>query len=199
VPKGLVEIFYRKLASLDRIREKQESNFSRHQIGIQEVEEIYGAVFLNAIASFEGYLEELFIGLLVGKICKSHCNVRIRVKSDLVAREVIFRDKRYINWLPYRNTKEMAGIFFTGGRPFTLLTQDEEEHLNKCSCIRNAIAHQSRHAVDLFKSEILKGLTLGPRDRRPKSLLRCQFSLNPPINYYQQYIGRILTIANKIY
>ena len=198
MPKSLVTLFQRKLATLDRIRDKQESSFLRHQIGIRDIEEVYGAIFLNAIASFEGYLEELFLGLLVGRIRKSHCNVRIKIQSDLVAREVIFRDKRYVNWLPYRNTKEVAEIFFTGGRPFTLLVQDEEEHLNKCSCIRNAIAHQSRHAIDLFKSEILKGLTLGPRDRRPKSLLRCQFSLNPPTNYYQQYVGKIFAIANKI-
>jgi hypothetical protein len=162
------------------------------------MEEVYGAIFLNAVASFEGFLEELFISLLVGKIRKSHCNVRIKVQSDLVAREVIFRDKRYFSWLPYKNTKETAEIFFTGGRPFTLLTQDEEEHLNKCSCIRNAIAHQSLHSIDQFKSEILRGLILGPRDRKPKSLLRCQFSMTPPSNYYQQYVSKILTIVNKL-
>lgn len=198
MPKSLVTILQRKLATLDRIRDKQESNFIRHQIGVRDIEEVYGAIFLNAIASFEGYLEELFIDLLVGRIRKIHCNVRIDIKSDLVAREVIFRDKRYFNWLPYSNTKEAAGIFFTGGRPFTLLTQDEEDHLKKCSYIRNAIAHQSRYAIDLFNKKILEGLTLGPRDRRPKSLLRCQFSLSPPTNYYQQYVGKIFAIASRL-
>lgn len=195
---ALLDSFHQKLNILDRIRNKQENLVLSNQIVIRDIEEVYGSIFLNAIASFEGFLEDLFVGLLVRQTHISRCNVRVGIQSYLVAREVIFKGRQYFNWLPYQNTKGVAKVFFTGGRPFTLLTSDEEEHLNSCLVIRNAIAHESRYAIDAFEKKVLTGLTLGPRDKRPKSLLRSQFSMVPPNNYYQQYISKILTIASRL-
>jgi len=203
VAKSSIEklnLFQQKLKTLEQIRRKQEVLFSEGKIVRRDIEEVYSALLLNAVASFEGFIEEFFIGLLAGQICSGHSNVRVRVKikSYVVARDVFLREKKYFNWLPYKNTKDAAKVFFTGGRPFTDITATEEKHLEKCLAIRNAIAHQSRHAIKTFRESALTGLSLIPRDRRPKSFLRSQFSLAPPTTYYQQLIAEILRIADKL-
>jgi len=191
---------HRKLKSLEQMRKKQEGLFLNHQIVTRDIEEIYGAIYLNAVASFESFIEELFIGLLVGRIHSKHSRVaaRVTIKSTKVARDILLRGRNFFNWLPYDNTEKTARIFFVDGRPFTILTMDDKELLGKCLVIRNAIAHKSRYAVRKFSKEVLSNITLAPRDKRPKSFLRSQFSMSPPTNYYQHYVAETLKIAMKL-
>ena len=196
----ILETFQRKVKALEQIRKKQERLFSSGQIGRRDIEEVYAEIFLNAVASFEGLIEELFIGLLPGKVTSMHqnVNVRIKIKSERLARDVVLRGRKFFNWLPYENTKKIAKIFFTGGRPLILITDAGETHIDKCLTIRHAIAHKSRHAASKFKQEVLAGLSLMPRDKRPKSFLRAQFSANPPTIYYEQLVGELFKIASKL-
>ena len=196
----LLGSFERKLKGFELTRKKQEALFSDRKLVLRDIEEVYAALFLDVVVSFEGMVEELFLGLLAGKIHSrySNVNIRVKIKSDMVAREVVLYGRKYFNWLPYENTKKIANIFFTGGRPFTLLTKDREKHIDKCLAIRHAIAHKSRHAVNKFKDEVLAGLSLTPRDKRPKSFLRAQFSANPPTIYYEQLVGELFKIANNL-
>ena len=196
----LLGSFERKLKVFELTRKKQEALFSDGKLVLRDIEEVYASLFLGAVVSFEGMIEELFLGLLTGKI-RSRCsnvNVRVKIKSDIVARDVVLRGRKYYNWLPYENTKNIANIFFTGGRPFTLLAKDKESHIDKCLTIRHAIAHKSRHAVKKFKDEVLEGLSLMPRERRPKSFLRAQFSASPSTIYYVQLMAELFNIANDL-
>lgn len=197
---NLLVSFERKLKAFERTRKKQEALFSDGKLVLRDIEEVYASLFLGVIVSFEGMIEELFLKLLTGKIRSRHSNVNIRVKikSDAVARDVVLRGKKYFNWLPYENTKNIANIFFTGGRPFTLLTKDKEKHIEKCLTIRHAIAHKSRHAISKFKDEVLVGLSLMPRERRPKSFLRAQFSASPPAIYYEQLVAELFKAAKDL-
>lgn len=196
----ILNLFQRKLRTLEQIRKKQETLFLKNQIVCRDIEEVYAAIYLDVIASFEALIGELFIGLLAGQVRSRHSNVNVRVKiqSYVVARDVFFRGRKYFNWLPYKHTEEVAKVFFTGGRPFTLITEDEKKRLDKYLIIRHAIAHQSRHSINTFRQEVLVGLTLTPRDKRPKSFLRSQFSIAPPTTYYQQLTREILKIANTL-
>jgi len=196
----ILSFFQRKLKVLEQIRKKQEALFLNNKIGRRDIEEIYAAIYLNSIASFESLIEELFIGLLAGRFCSSHSNVNVRAKiqSYMVARDMIFRDRKYYNWLPYENTEKVAKVFFTGGRPFTLLSQDEKDRLDKCLTIRHAIVHKSRYAINKFRKKVLASIILPPKDKRPKSFLRAQFSMVPQTTYYQQFIGDIFEIAKSI-
>lgn len=196
----IFKLLQKKLKRLEQIRNKQESLFVSNQIALRDVEEVYGALFLNTVASFEGFVEDLFMGLLAGKIGTTHSNINVRVKiqSYMVARDVFLRERKYFKWLPYENTIEAAKSFFTGGRPFSNVSQSEESLLDRCVTIRNAIAHQSRHAVNAYKQHVLAKLTLAPREKRPKAFLRAQFAGVPSINYYEHYIAEILKIANKL-
>lgn len=197
---NLLDSFEGKLKGLEQTRKKQEGLFSNGQLVLRDIEEVYAALFLGAMVSFEGMIEELFIGLLAGKIHSrySDVNVRVKIQSRIVARDVVLQGRKFLNWLPYDRTITIANVFFTGGRPFTLITEDEKKHIDKCLTIRHAIAHQSQHAISKFKKEILQGLSLTPRDRRPKSFLRAQFSANPPTNNYHRLVSDLLKIARKL-
>jgi len=196
----LLDSFGRKLKGLEQTRKRQEILFSNSQIVLRDIEEVYAALFLGVVVSFEDLIEELFIGMLAGKIYSkySSVNVRVKIKSDKVAHEVVLQGRKFFDWLPYERTKKIANVFFAGGRPFTLITQDEEKHIDKCLIIRHAIVHQSRHAIDKFRQEVLAGLSLTPRDKRPKRFLHAQFSANPPMNHYQRLVGELFKIASKL-
>jgi len=196
----ILNSFEQKLKILEHIRKKQEILFSKGQIVRRDIEQVYAGVFLDAIVSFEALIEELFVGLLAGQVhlSRSKFNVRVKIQSHQVARDAVLRGRDYFNWLPYKNTRKIAEVFFTGGRPFTLLTKDEEKHIDKCLVVRHAFAHKSRHAVSKFEREVLGGLSLTPRDKRPKSFLRAQFSGNPPTNYYEQLVSELFSIASKL-
>lgn len=150
------------------------------------------------VALFEAFLEDLFVGLLVDGqgVASSRPDVhpRVTVRSYLVARELVMARRSYLNWLPYSETKDRASIFFAGGRPFTLLPQDLEDGLQRCYWIRNAIAHQSRHATEVFLQNVIGPKKLIPRERTPPGYLRSvHIALPPPpLTRYQHNAGVML-------
>jgi hypothetical protein len=199
VPKNSLIIlshYQSKIKSLERIRIKQETLFADGLIAHRDIEEVYGAIYLDAMASFEALIEDLFIGLLTGKVRSRHSNVNVRVliKDYDVARDIFFRGK-YFSWLPFENTVKAAKNYFTGGRPFSFVTDEQKRSLSKCVTLRHAIAHHSYFALSKFKKEVLADLHLPPRDRRPGGFLRSQFSVTPPTTYYQQLNETIYNVA----
>ena len=196
----LFNSFKYKIDTLNKIREKQENLFNKNLIFRRDIEEVYSAIYIDVLVSLEALIEDLFIGLLTGQISSRHIKTKakINVKTTKIARDIVYHSRNYFNWLPYENTERYAMIFFYKGGPFTLLNKDEKNDLVKCLIIRNAIVHKSNYAVREFNEKILTGLILRPRDKKPSSFLRIQFSINPNLNYYQQYVLKILKIANTI-
>jgi hypothetical protein len=184
VPKSsrkILNSYFSKLRSLEQIRNKQETLFTNAQIARRDIEEVYAAIYLDAMASFEALIEDLFIGLLTGQVRSRHPDVhnRVLIRHYGVARDVFFRDRSHFTWLPFGNTVEAAKIFFTAGRPFTLVTNDQKTNLSRCVTLRHAIAHHSYFALNKFRQEVIRDLSLLPRDKRPSSFLRSQFGLAP--------------------
>jgi hypothetical protein len=172
--------------------------FAASHIGKRDIELIYGAIFLAAFSSFEGMLEELFLSLLVGSVKASRrTSVRQQFGSFQTAREIVLSGRRYIDWIPYEKTAKLAEAFFTGGRPFTFLDKTDIKFLYKMSCVRNAIAHSSRHALRVFQKEILDSLPLLPSERKPTSFLRSIY-ITPDTTRYQQYADDLAGIMQKI-
>jgi hypothetical protein len=191
---------WRKLKSLEQLRRKQESLFDSEMIAPREIEQVYAGIYLDAVASFEAFIEDMFIGLLAGHVRSPHGNIRatIAVRSQRVARDVFFRTHPYFNWLSYDNTERAAEFFFRGGRPFTLLSKADKAHLRKCLATRHAIAHHSRYALNTFREKVLAGLNLMPRQKRPGGFLRAQFCMSPPMNYYQHLTTGLASVAKKL-
>ena len=186
------------LKSLDRTRRKVEVLFNQRDLSRKETEQIYGSLFLNVVIYFESFIENMFLGLLVGKFKykASRITPRVKFKSDSVARDVVLGGKRYMNWLPYREeTEKRAKIFFRNGVPFTSLADTEREELKKIHCIRNALAHKSRYSLQQFEKEVIDSFLLTKREKSPGGFLRSQFRTSPNQTRYENLIDQIEIIV----
>jgi hypothetical protein len=197
--KTLANEFRIKLRSLDSTRTRVEELHTTTSIPQKDVARVYESLFLNAVTLFEAFLEDLFIGLLVvGKgVVSGHSSIhpRIVVRSHQVAREVALQGRRYLDWLPYEQTGARAEVFFTGGRPFTLLSKPLKDDIQKCVWIRNAIAHRSDHARTVFLRNVVGSLSLPPRERIPSGYLRSILAAYPKQTRYEYLVARLSATA----
>lgn len=187
---------------LDATRRRIEGLGSKGALPRRAIELVYEGLFLSAVTSFESFLEELFLELLVTKgsnvsASRAKAKPRIVVRSASVARELaVGPSRKYVDWLPYDKTVERAKIFFTGGRPFTAAPDSALIVLKKGATIRNVIAHKSRHSVRKFENEVLNHAPLTPRERTAAGFLRGVLAIGPPHQTrYEAYVSNMLTIA----
>jgi hypothetical protein len=162
---------------------------------------MYEALFLSAVTSFESFLEDLFMGLLIsgGGLQSTGVQPRMTIQSSIVAREVVIGPGRsYADWLPYSKTRERAQVFFRGGRPFSRLVNSHLQVLERTSAIRNAIAHKSQHSVDQFHRKVLAGMPIPQREKSPAGFLRGLLVGTPPITRFENYMGDLLAAARVL-
>lgn len=197
--RQLAEEFRARLNSLDSTRGRVEDLLVGGHISSEDVSGIYEGLFLRATASFEAFLEDLFVGLLVGSrglvSARPRVHPRVTVGTHTVARDLITGDRRFVSWLPYDLTKKRAEAFFTGGRPFTLLPGALEDDIQKCLWIRNAIAHRSWYARHVFERNVIGTLPLSPRERIPAGYLRSVLTAAPRQLRYEYLAARMLGAA----
>ena len=164
---------------------------SQRLITQQAMNHLYEGLFLSAHVAFEGFLEDLFIGLLVeGQgLAPSRKDIvpRIVVKTHKIARDIVFGSERpYVDWFPYQRTVKLAQIYFRGGKPFSELNQSQKDYLNKCHTIRNAIAHKSRYSLKKFEASVI-GSTPIPLKKE-----------NPPVTWADIFVEDQHKLAMKI-
>lgn len=164
-----IELHVRRL---DRARD------SGH-LTVRDLDIGYAGAFLTWCTSVEGSLERLFVGLLVGRL-ELRANVRplIGVRSDRVAHAVVRGERSYVDWLPFDRTSRRAVSFLAGGRPFSELANAHVKAFERSHKIRNAIAHESAHALKVFQKEFVVGRGLPPWQERPGGYLRGQHAGN---------------------
>lgn len=192
-----------KFRALDDTRIKITNLSVRKLISRQVMTHLYEGLFLSAQVAFEGFIEELFIGLLVdGKgLISSRRNIvpRIKVTTYKIAREIVFgADRQYIDWLPYNRTIKLAEIYFRSGIPFSQLSQPQKDYLHKCHVIRNAIAHKSRFSINKFEEVVIGSTPLPPKERTPAGYLGGNFRLAPAQTRYENLIAQMLLIARDL-
>lgn len=191
-----------RLDSLDKTRVKMEKLFNDKSLSRRDVEKVYEALYLRSITFFEGFIEELFLGLLTKRLRPSLRGVvaRVDLKSDIVAREIVFAGRPYVDWFPYKKrTEELAKIYFRGGRPFTLLDDRDKGDITNMMKIRNVIAHQSTSSLKTFQEDIIsKNHGLLPREKTAAGFLRNQFRTSPDQTRLELYQFRIVEIAKKV-
>lgn len=169
------------------------------RVARRDVEHAYGAIFLTAFSSLESLIEDLFLKLLVARVAAPPgVNPRVIFKSDVVAREIVFAGRKYVDWIPYHRTTERANLFFSGGRPFQTLGKPDMDTLESASIIRNAIAHVSRYARRTFDDKVAAKYVLAPRERTPTGFLRSFHSAAPNVTRYEQLASEMSLIARKL-
>jgi hypothetical protein len=188
-PRTLADHLVQRLQAIDRTRQKVESLLTSHAVGIREVETIYAGLFTNAVITMEGFLEELFLGLLSGQLNRRRSCPRTDFRQRTVAIRFVLHGKDYVQWLPYDQTKERAEIFFRKGRPFSELPGHLEDQLRKASLVRNALVHSSQFAQDQFQEKVVGSTPLAPRERRPVGFLRSNFRASPPQQRFDVYLN----------
>jgi len=178
----LFDEFQRTVRSLDQVRRHVEELFTNGSLNRREIELFYESLFINLVRSFENMIERAFLGLMAGTLRSRNARVRPLVKAASVpsARRIVQGGKPYLDWLPYNSyTVKRAKAFFSRGLPFERLAQPLTGHLEQVSITRNAIAHQSAHALRRFEGEVIGGVNLPPRERTPAGFLRSVYAWDP--------------------
>jgi hypothetical protein len=165
-----------------------------------DIETLYEGLYLSVFTRFEVLLEQLFFGLITGRIDRLSCGAapRIGIASDRVAREIVLRERSYIDWLPYKKTEDLARAFLSSGRPFTKLDNGDKSRLATLLVIRHAIAHKSGHAKKTFAEKVLGSTPLPPRERTPAGFLRSQYRITPAQTRFELYMQQMRSIARTI-
>lgn len=197
---NLAVAFIGHLKYLEKTRAKIEALAARGAVVRRDAEQVHVGLYLDAITSFEHLIEDLFIGLLVGRIrCASQVIApRVSFQSDRVARDIVFGGRNYVDWFPYGNAEQKARAFFRKGLPFTGLDRTDKTQLEQLLIVRNAIAHKSDHSKRMFEDKVLSSLTLMPRERTPAGFLRSVFRIAPTQTRYEDLVATMAAVASKL-
>jgi hypothetical protein len=197
VPRTALIAFRRSLQNLDYTRERMEKLYAADLIALGDLHSVYEALFLRAVTSFETFLEDLFMSILERRTRYSSQRVSLRMKT--ISREalldILLQGDDYLQWLPYANTERRARLYLRDGKPFCELDDGNKSVLKTITTIRNAIAHQSSYATELFQNKVIGSLPLLRGERNPAGFLRSQVRGGPVQNRFEVYAGTLARIA----
>lgn len=198
--KLLKSLIY-KLKGIEFTRLRVESLFCDKVIVKRDLDVAYSGLLINAVTSFENYIEELFYSIMKGK-SSFHTSVRPIVRSisklsDRDIRSLVLGDNRYINWLPYDVTVRRSKAYLVEGNPFIKLKNRDKESLWKIATIRNVIAHGSPYSEASFQ-KLIKDRPLPPREQTPIGYLRSVYRDSPAMIQFQALTGEIIRMSNKL-
>jgi hypothetical protein len=142
---------------------------------VAELKYVYAGAFISFITETEQRIQELFLGLVMGRITHPRRGIRplIAVQSESVLRRVLVGDRSFVDWLPFeKSTRKRAPAFLSAGEPFRSLPKVHLQSLERASILRNAIAHQSGSARRRFFEMFIEGKALPLSDQTPTGYLR---------------------------
>lgn len=153
---------------------KAESLYRSSHLNAEDVEFVYGSAYVQFAAQLEAILEDLFMGLLTGSVVMPRAQAvsRVPFKSSVVAKDVVYGGRAYLDWLPYDRTRDRAKLFFRAGRPFSNVSSAAAESFNRVPVLRNALAHSSTSSFSKFSTRFVDGKQLPPSQRKPAGYLR---------------------------
>ena len=188
------------LRYIEQTRSKTERLHQEGYLVRRDLELVYAGLYLDAITSFENFIEGLFIRLLVGTAMHPSELVvpKIVFNSTVACRKRVYDGRSYVNWFPYDQTQRRAIEFFKKGLPFTALRDSDKGNMNQMLCIRNAIAHKSRHALTRFNRVVINERPLLSREKTPVGYLRSNYAMSRPRTQYQLIFNNIVTIAHEL-
>ena len=203
MPRPATEIarkFAGHLRYLEFTRKKMEAMLANETIVRRDIDQVYSGLFLDATASFEGFLEELFLALLTGRVMSQSVSVAplVSFNNARAVRPILYRGGDFFDWLPYQRTTDAAKLFFRDGMPFTSLNGGERSRLRMLSDIRNVIAHRSGYSKGVFERRVLGSQNLTPREKTPVGYLRSIYRNSPRQNRYENMMYGLAAIANKL-
>ncbi len=160
----------------------------------------YCGLFLDIVTSFECFIEDLFLNLLIDDEIHPLQSVKAKhvFKSTTSARSVVGAGKNYIDWFPYDFTIKRSKIFFNAGKPFTDFNKADKKYLSEILYIRNALAHLSKHSIKQFNKHLTDGLPLTSKEKSVTGFLRSFYAVAPSQTRYEYYVFQLGYLANKL-
>jgi hypothetical protein len=191
-PQDELGKFQRSLQRLNATRHRMERLFAAQQINKTDLDSVYEALFLRAVTSFEAFLEDLFIAILVGRARYNRQRVKVLMaaSSREALMQILLQGNAFMNWLPFANTEKRAKIYLKDGRPFTELDDGDKSQLKTITVIRNAIAHKSPYALSEFEKTV-NSIPLLQNERNPAGYLRSRITSGPAQSRFEVYMGQL--------
>lgn len=174
--------------------------YRTNRIALRDLHSVYEAMFIRAVTSFEVFLQDQFIAIMNGNVTYQKVrgvSVRMKAMPSSALPEILLQGRPYLTWLPYEHTDKRALIYLKEGKPFSDILKPERDTMDGITLIRNAIAHQSAHAIKQFENKVLAGLVLLPQEKTPAGFLRSVLRAAPlqrRFEFYATELGRIATI-----
>lgn len=175
--------------------------YRTNHIALRDLHSVYEAMFIRGVTSFEVFLQDQFIAIMNGTASYSRGRgvfVKMSATSPAALMDILLQKRAYVTWLPYDETRKRASIYLKEGKPFSDVQKPERETMDRITLIRNAIAHQSTHAIRQFEDKVLSGLTLLPQERRPAGFLRSVLRAAPLQRRFEFYVSELGRIATMI-
>jgi len=196
---SLSDAYVSRLRRFERARAKVERLFRSGHFTHYDTALFYEGIFLRTVTTFEGLMEDLFVGLLAGSVRPGR-NVlpRVTFRSHAVARDVMLGGRAYVDWLPYHHAEKRAEAFFRGGLPFSNLEGGDKRELERIILIRNAVAHQSRDARKKFERNVIGAAPMLAVERTPAGYLRSIFRAAPDQTRYEEIANTFAFLARKL-
>ena len=190
----------RRFIKLDRTSNRANELHALKQISRFDVEQIHSGVYLDAFVSLERFIEDLFIGYISGNITpKTNASKPIiTISPASKVKIVLLGGKKFLDWLPYHNTKERAETYFSANSTFRNLSKADEQLITQLHQIRNALAHRSQHSTDIFHRLVIGNIPVTQKDKRPGNFLRTIFRANPKQSRLQNYLFEMLDLAKRL-
>ena len=199
-PQDELGKFQRSLQRLNSTRHRMEKLFAAQRINRTDLDSVYEALFLRAVTSFEAFLEDLFIAILVGRA--QYSKHRVKVLISATSREslmqILLQGNAFMNWLPFNNSEKRARLYLRDGRPFTDLDDGDKSQLKTITVIRNAIAHKSDHAISEFERTVTGSAPLLASERSPAGFLRSRITSGPAQSRFEAYLGQLGKCAGML-
>lgn len=182
---------------LNQHAKRLEALHDRGEISQVDINRVYAGAFISYNSFLENAIEELFLGLITGRITQRGCLSLVSIRSALVARRVVFGGRKYADWLPYnQNTMPRAEAFLSSGRPFSDLSKPDRNRLDSLATLRNAAAHESSHSLKQFRRVFTDGHPLPPQHLKPAGYLRGQHTLTQ--KRFEYLLSESVQIVNRL-
>ena len=196
----LVKDYSAHLRFTEATRRRVELLFRKDRLYRKDVELVYAGLYLDSVTGLERLIENLFVGLLCGKVSHRLASVRAKavVPSYPAAWDIVLSGKNFVDWLPYSRTEERAEAFFRMGQPFTRLEKSDRSRLDRIMALRNVIAHKSPHSQRVFERTVLGDLDLTARERTPTGFLRSAYMSSPVRLRYEEFTMDMQLVAAKL-
>jgi hypothetical protein len=117
-----------------------------------EISTLYEVSFLKIFTEWERFLENSFIGYLMGKSTKKLKPKMITKRMSVdKAYDLIKGTKQYPDWTKVEDILTLASLFFITLNPYDSILRTTHKELSQIKIIRNAITHISKNSTESFR------------------------------------------------